>query len=310
MWPFCFRYETHHTVVSEAGHGRVKRGGAERGGAGWGAADCGRVGRDGTRRDGTKWDGAGRGGMRRGGAERDAIGRASGEAVYGRAPRVAILYFPPQRGLAVSLAFWPPLCCLFSIFCCLFSMFFCPFLLLLLFFPLHVFFFFNLFFVSLFFSLLRHFFLAVFLSHFVAVLLLVFLHSAVLLLLCQFCLLVLSNLAVVPGVRLALRLGAATGAAPAVVLALTGAASAAYHVCDLEVRAGVATRQRGGRGAGGRGKGRRAAVSLPLPPPLVDYLVCMLLSIFCCRTLRTHHLLCGDTHPSGHTIARLQRQQQ
>eukprot|EP00904_Undaria_pinnatifida_P004430 jgi/Undpi1/13989/HiC_scaffold_9.g03640.m1 len=53
-------------------------------------------------------------------------------------------------------------------------------------------------------------------------------------LLFQFCLLVLSNLAVVPGVRLALRLGAATGAAPAVVLALTGAASAAYHVCDLE----------------------------------------------------------------------------
>ncbi|CAN0362771.1 unnamed protein product, partial [Laminaria digitata] len=54
-------------------------------------------------------------------------------------------------------------------------------------------------------------------------------------LLFQFFLLVLSNLAVVPGVRLALRLGAATGAAPAVVLALTGAASAAYHVCDLEV---------------------------------------------------------------------------
>lgn len=51
----------------------------------------------------------------------------------------------------------------------------------------------------------------------------------------QFCLLVLSNLAVVPAVRLALRLGAATGAAPAVVLGLNGAASALYHACDLEV---------------------------------------------------------------------------
>lgn len=51
----------------------------------------------------------------------------------------------------------------------------------------------------------------------------------------QFCLLVLSNLAVVPAVRLSLRLGAATGAAPAVVLGLNGAASALYHMCDLEV---------------------------------------------------------------------------
>lgn len=51
----------------------------------------------------------------------------------------------------------------------------------------------------------------------------------------QFCLLVLSNLAVVPAVRVALRLGLATGAAPAVVLGLNGAASAFYHMCDLEV---------------------------------------------------------------------------
>lgn len=54
----------------------------------------------------------------------------------------------------------------------------------------------------------------------------------------QFCLLVLSNLAVVPAVRLSLRLGAAVGAAPAVVLGLNGAASALYHMCDLEVSCG------------------------------------------------------------------------
>ncbi|CAM9729687.1 unnamed protein product, partial [Ectocarpus fasciculatus] len=54
-------------------------------------------------------------------------------------------------------------------------------------------------------------------------------------LLWQFCLLVLSNLAVVPAVRVALRLGLATGAAPAVVLGLNGAASAFYHMCDLEL---------------------------------------------------------------------------
>eukprot|EP00903_Cladosiphon_okamuranus_P013676 g12737.t1 len=51
----------------------------------------------------------------------------------------------------------------------------------------------------------------------------------------QFCLLVLSNLAVVPAVRLSLRLGAAVGAAPAMVLGLNGAASALYHMCDLEL---------------------------------------------------------------------------
>lgn len=48
-------------------------------------------------------------------------------------------------------------------------------------------------------------------------------------------LLVGSNLAVIPGVREALRLGASVGSAPAVVLALNGAASAVYHMCDLEV---------------------------------------------------------------------------
>lgn len=44
-----------------------------------------------------------------------------------------------------------------------------------------------------------------------------------------------TNLAVVPGVRTALSLGATVGSAPAVVLALNGAASAVYHMCDLEV---------------------------------------------------------------------------
>lgn len=76
----------------------------------------------------------------------------------------------------------------------------------------------------------------------------------------QFCLLVLSNLAVVPAVRLALRLGAATGAAPAVVLGLNGAASALYHMCDLEVSSlllvhgGVLYHSRGWLFSGKRGR--------------------------------------------------------
>lgn len=48
-------------------------------------------------------------------------------------------------------------------------------------------------------------------------------------------LLVGSNLAVVPGVLVALRLGVAVGSAPAVVLTLNGAVSGLYHLCDLQV---------------------------------------------------------------------------
>lgn len=49
-----------------------------------------------------------------------------------------------------------------------------------------------------------------------------------------------SNLAVIPGVRVALKLGGGVGAAPAMVLGFNGIASAMYHLCDLEVRVAVA----------------------------------------------------------------------